>query len=73
MNIKELRALTLVGPPRDNPELDPLAELHPNNQYLSCELRKNMSLNKTQQTTKTQYSPDLKNAMILFCLTKTCF
>ena len=28
---KDLRALTLVGPPKNNPEADPLAVLHPNN------------------------------------------
>ena len=31
MNKKDLQALTLVGPPRDNPELDPLAVLHLDN------------------------------------------
>ena len=31
VNRKDLLALTLVGPPRDNPELDPLAVLHLNN------------------------------------------
>ena len=36
MNRKELQALTLVGPPRDNPEADPLAELHLNNQLYNC-------------------------------------
>ena len=28
---KDLQALTLVGPPTDNPKLDPLAVLHLNN------------------------------------------
>ena len=28
MNRKDLQALTLVGPPRDNLEPEPLAELH---------------------------------------------
>ena len=28
VNRKDLQALTLVGPPRDNPEQDPLAILH---------------------------------------------
>ena len=28
---KDLRVLTLVGPPRDNPELDPLAVIHLDN------------------------------------------
>ena len=32
MNRKDLQALTLVGPTRDNPELDPLAILHLYNQ-----------------------------------------
>ena len=32
MNRKDLQDLTLVGPPRDNPEPDPLAVLHLNNQ-----------------------------------------
>ena len=32
MNRKDLRALTLVGPTRNNPVLDPLAELHLDNQ-----------------------------------------
>ena len=32
MNRKDLRALTLVGPTRGNPVLDPLAALHLNNQ-----------------------------------------
>ena len=31
VNRKELRALTLVGPIRDNPILDPLAVLHLHN------------------------------------------
>ena len=31
VNRKYLLALTLVGPPRDKPELDPLAVLHLNN------------------------------------------
>ena len=28
---KDLRALTLLGPPRDNPEIDPLAVQHLDN------------------------------------------
>ena len=31
MNRKDLQALTLVGPPRDNLELDPLAAQHLDN------------------------------------------
>ena len=31
VNRKDLRALTLVGPTRDNPLLDPLAALHLDN------------------------------------------
>ena len=34
MNRKDLRALTLEGPPRENPELDPLAVLHIDNRLL---------------------------------------
>ena len=37
MNIKDFLALTLVGPPRDNPEQDPLAVLHLHNRL--CMLR----------------------------------
>ena len=37
VNRKDLRALTLVGPPRDNPEQDPLAVLHLHNRL--CMLR----------------------------------
>ena len=36
MNRKDLRALTLLGPPSDNPEPDPLAELHLENQLFMC-------------------------------------
>ena len=46
MNRKELRALTLVGPTRDNPVLEPLAVLHINNRlYITCtyELKKGVS------------------------------
>ena len=32
MNLKDLQASTLVGPPRDSPEPDPLAVLHLSNQ-----------------------------------------
>ena len=32
VNRKDLQALTLLGPTRDNPEPDPLAVLHLNNQ-----------------------------------------
>ena len=32
VNRNDLQALTLLGPPRDNPEPDPLTELHLNNQ-----------------------------------------
>ena len=32
MNRRDLQALTFVGPPTDNPELDPLALLHLDNQ-----------------------------------------
>ena len=32
MNRKDLQALTLVGPTRNNPVLDPLAVLHLDNQ-----------------------------------------
>ena len=38
MNRKDLLALTLVGPPRDNPELDPLAVLHLDNQLFMCSI-----------------------------------
>ena len=32
VNRKDLRAVTLVGPPRDNQEPDPLAVIHLDNQ-----------------------------------------
>ena len=39
LNRTDLHALTLVGPPRDNPELDTLAVLHLNNrQYMKGDI-----------------------------------
>ena len=32
VNKKDLRALNLEGPPKDNPEIDPLAVIHLDNQ-----------------------------------------
>ena len=36
VNRKDLRTLTLVGPPRDNPKSDPLAVIHLDNRLLTC-------------------------------------
>ena len=38
-NGKDLRALTLVGPPRDNPEQDPLAVLYHDNQLYMLRIK----------------------------------
>ena len=44
VNRKDLRAVTLVGPPRDNQEPDPLAAIHLDNQldnrlYISAKIK----------------------------------
>ena len=39
MNRKDLCVLTLVGPPRDNPELDPLAVLHLDNRLYMFQIK----------------------------------
>ena len=38
VNSKDLRTLTLVGPAKDNPELDPLAVLHLDNRLFLIEI-----------------------------------